>query len=1741
VACHVLRSETLCVRIDPIWRKDLRKLNHLIHLLALGTLVLLGHPDTARAQLLFNPLNQVTLNIGGPGQTATAPTITVTSTTTPVTSLSISNVVTSDGTLWLCPSAIGSTISVSVGSGCGTITTQLSVNTTYNGSFMVTANGNQTGTVSVTLIVGSSGSTTNGLTTIPSQLSFSQSFAGQSVSSQTATAYFNNATTNINNVSFTPISGPNGAVSFASCFSSGPSVTCSLTGNASTQGSYSGTATLSTASGGTIGLPVSLTIGTGGSTSGLSVSQNPVNLFASTTGAAVSTQFVTVSENGSQVQPQSVNYSTSTGGSWLQAFVSGNTVAVAGNSFNLGIGTYTGTVTVNTTFGSTTFNANLSVGTSGGTSGLTVNPNPVTLFASSAGAAVTTQFASILFNGTQVTPQSVTFTTNNGGNWLTAFISGNSVAVGAFSNNLGIGTYNGTVTVGTIDGTTSFPVTLNVGTNGTGTAGLTVSQNPVTLSTSVVGGAVSPQSVSVLYNGTQITPSSVSTSTTTGASWLQASIVGSAVQVSANTSFVGVGSYSGTVTVQTVYGPTSFTVNLNVGTNGVNSSGLVANPSTVNFTIPFGGGTSAQNVTISFNGVAVSISSVTSNTNSTQNWLIVNPTSSGVMMSINGAALQQGTYNATVTVNTTSGSLNIPVNLTVGTGGGSTNGLTATPNPVTLSTLQAGGAVSPQTVSITFNGAAANVSNVTTSTTTGQNWLSASVVGSNLVSVNANTSVLSTGTYTGTVFVTTTFGTATFTVNLTIGATSANGLNASPNPVTLTTASAGSVVQSQNVGIFFNGLPASITGISTSTTTSQNWLVASSQGSSVSVTANTANLATGTYSGTVTVTTTQGTTSFSVNLTVGTGLGGSTSALQASPNPVTFVQSTGSQGGSQTVTLTFNGGIVPVTNATFSPTDLFTSFVNVVLNSNGTVTLNLNNIATNPGTYTGQLLLYSTFGQLSVPVTLTIGGGGTTVGLGGTPNPVNFNIPVGGATQTQTVSITNSGSAVGVTSVSASTTTGQAWLIPSIQSSAVSVSANPSGLLAGTYSGTVNVTTTLGLVTIQVNLTVGGSGTTTPTGLTLAPSSLLFAYQLGQTLPAAQSVSVSSSNGQFSFNASPGSGSFLTVSQGQGNTPGTFSVSVNTAGLGVGTYNGSISVTSAASSAPQTIPVTLVVSSTSLFQLSASAVTLSSPAGSTTPVSQNVQVTSTDNQPISFSTVASSTSNWLTVSSSTQTTPSTITITANPVGLAQGTYTGSVTLTSTNLTNVLDSPFTIPVTLIVGAGGGTGALSSSPTSLSFSQAPNGAAPATQSLSITGPAGSTFTANVNLQFGQNWLTVSPTSFSAPTTLIVSANGSNLAVGTYSGTIVISGSGGSLSIPVSLAVGSSSTLPSVTVSPASLAPVSFQTGGPNPAAQTIQLSLSNGSATTFNASASATTGGAWLSVSPTSGTTPANIVVSVNPTGLAAGTYTGSVSISVPGASNSPLNLPITLTVTAAATTPTVVAIQNAASSIPTSLSPGLNVTIFGTNMGPATLTTLQLTPGGSVATTLSGTQVTFDGVPAPVIYTKNTQVSVMVPYEVAGKTSTSMVVSYNGVSSTPLQLRVVDTAPGLYTINQSGSGQAAILNQNGTVNSPQNPDVVGDILQIFLTGEGQISPAGVDGAITPGRAPFPTPVGPVSVQIGGVPVPATDITYAGEAPGLISGVLQVNAKIPPGAGSGPVSIVVSVGGVQSQPNVTVSVR
>jgi len=192
-------------------------------------------------------------------------------------------------------------------------------------------------------------------------------------------------------------------------------------------------------------------------------------------------------------------------------------------------------------------------------------------------------------------------------------------------------------------------------------------------------------------------------------------------------------------------------------------------------------------------------------------------------------------------------------------------------------------------------------------------------------------------------------------------------------------------------------------------------------------------------------------------------------------------------------------------------------------------------------------------------------------------------------------------------------------------------------------------------------------------------------------------------------------------------------------------------------------------------------------------------------------------------------------------------------------------------------------------------------------------------------------------------------------------------------------------------------------------------------------------------------------------------------------------------------------------------------------------------------------VTFDGIPAPIIYSSSDQISVMVPYGVAGRGRVNMIVNYKGNASLPFGINVVDVSPGLYTLNAtstaagSGVGQGAILNENSTINGQNNPEQAGHFIQIYATGEGLTTPRGIDGAINPARLPLPVPVGVVSVTIGGIQVPASDVIYAGEAPGSVQGQLQVNARIPDTLSAGPQPIFITIGGVPSQAGVTVQVR
>jgi uncharacterized protein (TIGR03437 family) len=224
-------------------------------------------------------------------------------------------------------------------------------------------------------------------------------------------------------------------------------------------------------------------------------------------------------------------------------------------------------------------------------------------------------------------------------------------------------------------------------------------------------------------------------------------------------------------------------------------------------------------------------------------------------------------------------------------------------------------------------------------------------------------------------------------------------------------------------------------------------------------------------------------------------------------------------------------------------------------------------------------------------------------------------------------------------------------------------------------------------------------------------------------------------------------------------------------------------------------------------------------------------------------------------------------------------------------------------------------------------------------------------------------------------------------------------------------------------------------------------------------------------------------------------------------------------------PLVTSINNAASYSTTGVSPGENIVIFGTGLGPT-----QLAPGtvtnGVWDKTAGGVQVTFDGVPAPVIYARTDATSVMVPYGVAGRQSTTIIVSYQGAQSAPLVYNVVQAAPGIYSQNVSGSGPGAILNQDNSVNGPTNPAAKGSAVAVYMTGEGVTTPASIDGALALiNGTTLNKPQLTVSATVAGQPA---NVEYAGSAPDIIYGIMQVNVRIPANTPTGAQPIVITLG-------------
>jgi hypothetical protein len=484
-----------------------------------------------------------------------------------------------------------------------------------------------------------------------------------------------------------------------------------------------------------------------------------------------------------------------------------------------------------------------------------------------------------------------------------------------------------------------------------------------------------------------------------------------------------------------------------------------------------------------------------------------------------------------------------------------------------------------------------------------------------------------------------------------------------------------------------------------------------------------------------------------------------------------------------------------------------------------------------------------------------------------------------------------------------------------------------------TGSPTISNLNALGVATASCS----GSGAATVCGASVtpfcvahAPSGVsITAPAVGTTIPQGQSLTFTGAT-----TTNPDNFPLVYTWQFSSGQPNATGQSVSVPMTAAGSVTSTLQVSNSASMpATGTLPTRLVIvtpGGAPALALAPAALSFTVQAGAAAPSAQTVSATSSGAQVnVSASATTASGGSWLSVAPASGTTPASLSVAVNPSGLAVGTFSGTISVAASGVSN---SPRTVPVTLTVTAGP-VPTLTVAPASLSFTVQAGAAGPPAQNVSTSSSGAQvSVSATATTSTGGSWLSVAPASATTPSALSVSVNPSGLAAGTFSGTVSIASSGVSNSprtVAVTLTVTPSASLPTLALAPTTMS-FTVQAGGLAPPAQSLSANSSAGTLVGIVASALTMSGGNWLSVAPVSATTPAALTVSVNPLGLAVGTFSGTVSITSAGFSNSPATVVVTLTVTPATIQPVAVIVVPC---IDVSVLPGGTVNFLGSGSDP----------------------------------------------------------------------------------------------------------------------------------------------------------------------------------------------------------------
>jgi uncharacterized protein (TIGR03437 family) len=203
-----------------------------------------------------------------------------------------------------------------------------------------------------------------------------------------------------------------------------------------------------------------------------------------------------------------------------------------------------------------------------------------------------------------------------------------------------------------------------------------------------------------------------------------------------------------------------------------------------------------------------------------------------------------------------------------------------------------------------------------------------------------------------------------------------------------------------------------------------------------------------------------------------------------------------------------------------------------------------------------------------------------------------------------------------------------------------------------------------------------------------------------------------------------------------------------------------------------------------------------------------------------------------------------------------------------------------------------------------------------------------------------------------------------------------------------------------------------------------------------------------------------------------------------------------------------------------IAPGELVTLTGFGIGPDVGVAYEPGAQGNVPTQLAGVEVLFDGAPVPVLYAQSRQINAIAPVESGVNGTTHVTVNYNNQQFGPAVAEAAFAGPGIFRLQIGHSAQAAAINQDGTINGPTNPAAPGSVVTVWGTGYGQTNPPCPTGGLNvPDAAPLSPGMSALIYNVVpnplGVSILSAPVQYAGSAPSLVCGVVQINFRVPVG--------------------------